>query len=93
MQHVCTGAVQRAAQYVITVMQREACSSVLCIEASAPSEIVLPFSALPSSCPSIDVRSGTYNLMTVNPWSLSELLHLSSIIHRQGKVDRTCGSW
>ena len=40
-----------------------------------------------------NVRSGTYNLMTVNPWSLSELLHLSSIIHRQRKVDRTCGSW
>ena len=46
MQHVCTGAVQRAAQYVTTVMQREACSSVLCIEASALSKNFFAFSVL-----------------------------------------------
>ena len=46
MQHVCTGAVQRAAQYVILVMQREACSSVLCIKASALSNIISCFQCI-----------------------------------------------
>ena len=72
MQHVCTGAVQRAAQYVIVVMQREACSSVLCIKASALSIIISCLSVHHfSSCPVLNVRSGTSNLMTVNTWSLS----------------------